>query len=86
MSGGVKGTIRASFQLDPDDEGETGAPYGAAAPAQDAAFQDALRRAIAMGRERAAEGVKQADPNDNRYVRRVAPPTVLRTASSSYYD
>jgi len=73
--------------LDPEDEGEPGAPFGATGfQAQDEAFCAAMRKAIARGKEKVEEGVKTAPGTDVRYVRQVRVPTHVRTASTSYYD
>jgi hypothetical protein len=65
------------YDIEPDDDDEDDGigrserePFGVvSASGQDDAFQRAMRRAIARGKERAVEGVKTADPNDSRVLR-----------------
>lgn len=74
---------RHSFQLDCDDEGEPSENPAISFAEQDDAFCAAMRKAIARGKEKPPVGVKPADPNDIRYVRRVSVPSHVLTASSA---
>lgn len=61
-------------------------PYGVTPQQQDLAFQNAMQRAIARGRERATPGVKTADPNDCRVVLPRYATTHVSTASTINTD
>lgn len=67
--------------LKPDDEGvKLDDPYGIEARSQDVAFQVAMQKAIAAGKETAQPGVKVE--TDIRVIRRVSAPTFVPSASA----